>query len=202
MDILVLVQGASFRKVSHCTSIFPKKDTMKSSLALQGTVALFLGLEVAAAACISSTIDYWMTELARTDLDETVTYNFCPDTEVKLSPQEPAIVIFNPNVRLVCGDDGKSSDNCIINNAATGGEPSPSIFLSKWSDIKDDIVASLPPGMEPNFPDADLSGFEVQGMTFTGGSGGYILAYGVKSDIVLKNCVFTVSIRSVSNSRL
>eukprot|EP00978_Attheya_sp_CCMP212_P013611 scaffold34157_cov52-Attheya_sp.AAC.8 len=112
--------------------------------------------------CFSTLEAIYNTE-ASTSLNTLVRrqYVLCPNTTFKIGKfnandqliegSDYPLYLFRPNVRVQCGDDGSSSNNCIFSGGDYPVEITKPIFL-----------------LEFDLPDEVISNIEIKGVTFTG----------------------------------
>lgn len=115
-------------------------------------------------------------------------YVLCPDSTFKIGKfndndqiiegSDYPLLLFRPNVRILCGDNGSSSNNCIFSGGDYPVEIiKPSLLLE--TDLTDEVVANI----------------EIRGVTFTGAK---ISSFYADSDspgsIKFTDCIWTKNI--------
>ena len=130
------------------------------------------------------------------DTSVTRTYRVCADTTIDVKeydwdtssyvgPGNPAVSIWNPNVRIICGDNGNVEDNCVFN----GGS------------FQIDVVGA--DAINETLPILPLENISIEGFSFTAVSEANIIVFGtdvtdmtgvdIGASVLIKNCLFHVS---------
>jgi hypothetical protein len=130
--------------------------------------------------CLNSLDDIYHGEESLLSAEMTRTYILCPRTLYKIGSMNDEngnpfdgslpIIINHPNMRVLCGADGKSDNECVI----TGGVVQLGIF--------DEFYTGGPPATDAS----------VHGVTFTGASSVNVLA-SFPGDVLFHDCIFRVS---------
>eukprot|EP00977_Amphora_coffeiformis_P002086 scaffold400_cov185-Amphora_coffeaeformis.AAC.2 len=124
--------------------------------------------------CVDSLQSYTWAEAAVSNELEPRTYNLCPNTSFDVSPYH--ILVFRPNVRVVCGSDGNSTNNCVLRGEGNHFTATP--------DVRDYL------GIVQELGDDGLTNVRVEGVTFTGGYWNRIVKIVATGDFLFRDCVF------------
>ena len=119
--------------------------------------------------CESTLSDIQRKEAALVNDNVVRTYILCPNTDYLLGSP---LVLTRPNVRILCGADGQSGNQCIV----TGGDVQMKVVGGAV-----DINAFVKP----------LTNLLVHGLTFTQGEGVNVLVQH-PCDLTLEQCIFMV----------
>jgi len=169
LSLIVVIAGAigismSMRKSSGPSMSSPPTPPPTTKPTPQPTTPPLLG-------CYSSTAEINDKEIVLEDTSVPREYHICPNSvfEMETNPLD----IIHPNFTVMCGDDGKSSNNCTFK----GG-------LKQIQMSQVNITSSK--------PHASLENITIQGITFTSSTGSNIqvLEDGLPVHFTVKDCIF------------
>lgn len=165
------------------------KEVLFSCIPSDSSVCTASSLPRVELPCLTTLDDIYHGEeiLNTTDAEQTRTYVLCPQTTYliasmndesgKLVSGSLPIIVNHPNLRVLCGADGKQDNRCII----YGGVVQLGIF--------DEFQTQGP----------SATNVLVQGLTFSAASSVNVLAR-FPGDVFFRDCLFTVSSMSVSRA--